>query len=164
MQAWRTFVVLLLAVLFQVALGRLLRPPWSVPFDLFVILTVFYSGATSRFWATVLGAAIGIMGDALSPTLVVGRQAFALALVGWAVSGFNELFVISAGFMKMLAVFGATVIVKTTVYGLDVLLQQGSATLSLADVARESTVNALVAPFVMAALARWHRGGGAAPR
>lgn len=151
-------VVLVAAVLVQVGMGRLLRPALAVPFDLFLVLTVFYAGSVSRFWSPILGAVIGLLADALSTREILGSQAFAFALTAYAAAALNELFVITAGIMKLLTVFGATFLAWGAIYAVDLILETPqSADFPTWDCAREALVNALVAPLLMGLLARWHR-------
>ena len=155
MQPARTFVVVLATVLLQVALGSILEAPLFVPFDVFLILVVFYAAQTNPLLGTLLGALLGLCDDALSTHKITGRFSFSFALTGYCVGKLNSLFVVTAGLMKMLTVFVATWVSSATVYLLDLVIE-GGATLRPREVLRAAIVNALISPVVMALLARWH--------
>ncbi|MFN7972255.1 MAG: rod shape-determining protein MreD [Acidobacteriota bacterium] len=157
-QLLRTAAVLFLAVLFQVAVGRFVAPPHVLPLDVFLVITVYYAGAVSQLRGTLVGAIAGILADALSVQRQgLGRQGIALAVAGYAAGALNSLFVITAGLMKVISVFAATLVASGALALVD-LVMEGSVKVQAGPVFWEAAINAFASPLAFWLLDLWHHG------
>ncbi len=157
----RIAFVLMATLLLHIALARLIRPGMALPCNLFLVVSVFYAGSSTRFQATLLGALLGLLSDAISPH-GIGPEAFALCLASYLASGVNSVVIITAGAARLIAVFGASLVAKGTLVALALLMQRDLGGLTVHSCLVESAMNTLVAVPGFTLLLWWHRLDGVA--
>ena len=91
-------------------------------FDLFLILTVYYSLTTNQVAGMGVGLVCGLVQDGLFASPPVGRNAFAKVLIGYLVGGLGRRFELAQPLPQLLVLAGATLLQSVTLSSLHLVL------------------------------------------
>lgn len=90
-------------------------------FDLFLILTVYYSLNTNQVAGMGVGLLCGLIQDGLAAP-PIGRNAFAKVLVGYAVGGLGKRFELTQPLPQLMVLIGASLVQAFTLPALHLVL------------------------------------------
>lgn len=107
----------LVGIVLATSLLRWLLPPGFLPFDLFLVATVFVALRSSVMTAQVYGLAAGLLQDIFSSP-VIGTAAFAKTVVGFSVAVIRKSLLIKGWIATALTFVFATATDEATVFGI----------------------------------------------